>query len=278
MNSNEYDDESCEAIEEDFLDPETEKRAIEVLKTHTKQLSPIWSQRFDKDAGKYWNLFYKSNGDRFYKDRHYLDTVFPEFKICNDHPEMSYSLLEVGCGVGNAFFPLSETFPNLYIYAVDFSQNAINLIQNNPKYDPDRMTVWAGDVTKQDILTHLPQDGVHFVLILFALSANSPNRFVDFLTNATKELKQGGYVFFRDYARYDMAELRFNPERKIDDNFYARQDGTRTYYFEIQELTNLFKGIGLMPIDVKYIRRTIINRKTEQEMNRIWIQGRFQKI
>lgn len=36
---------------------------------------------------------------------------------------------------------------------------------------------------------------------------------------------------FRDYGLHDHAMLRFKAGSKLGENFYVRQDGTRSYFF-----------------------------------------------
>ena len=71
-----------------------------------------------------WELFYKTHGTKFFRDRHYLKKSFEKDLILTSDDETSSSrdgddeskeVLEIGVGVGNALFPLLLANPNVYI-------------------------------------------------------------------------------------------------------------------------------------------------------------------
>ena len=74
----------------------------------------------------------------------------------------------------------------------------------------------------------------------------------------------GENIYFRDYGRYDMAQLRFTKHgnQKLGDNFYFRfdkiwQNLTRAYYFTIEEVKHLFCSNGFEIIENKFTHRMV---------------------
>ena len=253
------------------------------------------SDRFNNDPAKWWNLFYKNNADRFFKDRKWLLQEFPILSALTRKDGPPALILEVGAGAGNTVFPLYELNenPSLRLYACDFSRRAVDLIRQDPRCDGVRFRadVWdmtsrvssssssscsssstispstsegesgiheefkhineaknakglPDDRTKDHIILPpgLEPESVDVVMLIFVFSSLSPSQWRDAVRNIYSLLRPGGHVLFRDYARGDLAQVRFRGGRYLQENFYVRGDGTRVYFFDKDELRRIWAG------------------------------------
>ena len=86
-------------------DQELIEQAVEKIKVNSSVLVPQEkAENFEKNAGEFWNKFYTIHDNKFFKDRNWLFTEFPELLVTNE--EKDFKILEVGCGVGNTVFPI----------------------------------------------------------------------------------------------------------------------------------------------------------------------------
>jgi len=205
------------------------------------------------------------------------------------------TLLEIGAGAGNTAFPIltKNRNPKLKIHACDFSKKAVEVMRAHESYNTDVMQADVWDVAGDELPPGLQEASVDVALMVFIFSALSPLQWKKAVENVHRVLKPGGEVCFRDYGRGDLAQVRFRKGRYLDENFYIRGDGTRVYFFEKDQLADIWSGndedtaaqdgeVGESQprFDIEELgvdRRLLVNRAKKLKMYRCWLQGRFKK-
>lgn len=261
-------------------------------------ISDFQRESLEKNAKKNWNLFYKRHGNRFFKRRYWTRREFGEL-FSDDKSEggggVRY-LLEIGCGCGDFALPLLDNEPDkydddsyahvslakdLFIYCCDISERAIEILKSNEiykRFESSRIQAFVGNLLDQaGIESNLAMHKMDYISLIFVLSALDPSKMKLAIDNVSNFLAAGGLVFFRDYAIYDKAMLRFNEKSKIQDQFYVRQDGTRAYFFTKSELVDLFSRANFDCDSVEYVKRETINKATSKHLSRIFLQAKFRK-
>ena len=287
-----------------------EENAEQILKKHIEKCtisnmlkSDEKSSHLDMEDANAWDQFYSNHGNRFFKDRHYFEKAFPEefsptpkhqptpiiYPSC-DSEIQDRTLVEIGCGVGNAILPLLEVGESEgnwdVVHGLDISSEAIQILRKDPRFVAFNET---GSQKRKayghicDISRELPSlcSGISNVTtLIFCLSAIDPIRQMEAAKHVVDSLKPGGVLVFRDYGRYDEAQMKLGTSRskRIKNNFYRKHDGTKCYYFSLEDLERIFcDGLRTKALELKYLRRIYGNKATTQVRRRIWVQGRFQK-
>lgn len=227
-----------------------------------------------------WNSFFDSHEEgMIYKPRRYL---IPEFSAYWEKETLE-GILEVGCGYGCACFPIMTKFPNKRYIATDYSAKALEIFSSKlSTMDAsirERVDVELWDITEPPGPKIVEKSyGIGIVLSVFALSAVPPShhlscmeRFKDLLSSTNGE----GYILFRDYGMFDMTMFRHRI--RLEENLFARQDHTLCYYFSLEYLANIVTQCGLRVVELKYATVINRNRKTNEEMRRVFVHGVFAK-
>lgn len=253
----------------------TEEENLLLERQNSRLVSEHKARQLELNSQKHWDLFYKRNETRFFKDRHWTTREFEALINFND--DKPKVMLEIGCGVGNLIFPLIQEGLNYYFYACDFSPRAVELVKKHELYNEDVMKVFQTDITTEDIFQNIKEGSVDIVTLVFVLSAIHPENFRETLKNIYRLLKPGGTLLFRDYGLHDMAQIRFKPGHKISENFYMRQDGTRSFYFSVDFTEKLFTEVGFVVVENTYVHRRTVNKKQNVNVGRIFVQSKLSK-
>uniref|UniRef100_A0A2P2JT48 tRNA N(3)-methylcytidine methyltransferase n=1 Tax=Rhizophora mucronata TaxID=61149 RepID=A0A2P2JT48_RHIMU len=118
---------------------------------------------------------------------------------------------------------------------------------------------------------------VDFVTLIFTLSAVPLKRMPKAIGECFSVLRPGGLLLFRDYGLYDMTMLRFESEQRVGFREYMRADGTRSYFFCLDTVRDLFVAAGFIELELAYCCINSTNRRKGKSMLRVWVHGKFQK-
>ncbi|RMJ10479.1 hypothetical protein CDV36_009866 [Fusarium kuroshium] len=285
-------------------------------KQRQNPVSDFEKRKFSIDPARWWNLFYKNNSANFFKNRKWLQQEFPVLAEVTKEDAGPKVLLEIGAGAGNTAFPIlaNNKNPELKIHACDYSKTAVEVIRNHEEYDPKSIQADVWDVTSDSLPPGLEEGSVDVAVLIFIFSALSPDQWPKAVSNVHRVLKPGGLVCFRDYGRGDLAQVRFRKGRYLDENFYIRGDGTRVYFFDKDQLADIWTGKAkelaalqqpspiaapaaesadgveeaeeaeaeteIPQFEIENLgvdRRLLVNRASKLKMYRCWLQGRFRK-
>eukprot|EP00835_Amoeboradix_gromovi_P005764 NODE_580_length_6469_cov_0.200628.p2 type:complete len:289 gc:universal NODE_580_length_6469_cov_0.200628:5069-4203(-) len=240
-----WSDEEIRAAKQIILDAEKTEKATE-----------------DSDLSQEWCLFYSKNNRAFFKDRNWVLLEFPQLRpMFND-----FKILDVGAGVGNTSIPITESLQSdftYHIYACDYSKVAIKNFPVSAK-----ITSFV-----HDAVLPFPVQEMDVATLFFVLSAIKPENWILVFTNVYNSLKSGGKLVFRDYAYFDLTQLRFKPSQCIGAGLYRRSDGTLTYFARLEWLRSVLSSVGFEIQQLILDRRVIVNRKSKSKMKRVWFHG-----
>lgn len=229
-----------------------------------------------------WDIFHRRHSAaRFFKEKRYLSLEFPMLLSGNRHPgEPFLHVAEVGCGCGSSLLPVLKSNPSAVATAVDVSPTAIDLLLEAATrcgIESHRIRAFVLDASSYErALIDVEAD---CALCIFALSALMPCDMATMLQHCHDALRRGGLLLFRDYGRYDMAQLRFSGEQLVDPDalVYKRQDGTLASFFTVEEVVLLAQSIGFQVKECRYATTIMRNRKDAKEMKRVFVHGIFEK-
>ncbi|KAI5192822.1 tRNAThr (cytosine32-N3)-methyltransferase [Nematocida minor] len=258
-----------------------------------------------------WDVFYKRYSRTFFKERQWISKEHPELLV------HSNKVLEIGCGTGSTLIPLikarldrmndylqnsssannnevkngdgdesaeiidisdSDLLKCNNVYGMDYSQTAVGLLQS---CIPRLASHFApGDVTKVgEYFTFGGKvlDSVDIILLIYTLSAVHPSAYPSVFRLMHRTLGAGGIVIFKDYYEMDLTQLRFKESQVLDKNLYVRGDDTYVYYFSRCEIEKQIEGLFRI-VKYKEDRKLVINRKTQKEMYRCFIEIKLEKL
>lgn len=259
----------------------------------------------------------RHSSGKFFKERRYLLKEFPELASCGDYCKVlevgcgngstvlpilrgNETIIVYACDCSNEALNRAKDMINaanlvsamhrFHPFLCDFSTSRFPMWlacgSCRKSFFPkeyincsDAISVSGGDICKPScsMENSCCIGGVDLVTLIFTLSALPLERMPIAIQECFSVIKPGGILLFRDYGLYDMTMLRFAPEQRVGYREYMRSDGTRSYFFSLESLRDLFSSVGFIELELDYCCVRSVNRRKGKIMRRVWVHGKFQK-
>lgn len=158
-----YDFYDSEIVKNFTLSEEAIINERKIVESNKREISSFQKQKLLDEGKKNWDKFYNHYKTKFFKDRKWIEVEFehifknetddeengktindrnvlcPKNNDCScednrtDFLKKKKTILEMGCGVGNTLIPLLIKYDNFCCIGIDFSENAIRLLNEKWK-------------------------------------------------------------------------------------------------------------------------------------------------
>ena len=155
-----------------LFNPNRWTKLVPHIKLYAKNIFVYWSLSTNLNSLNYWNkkLSGRGSGWRTHPYEH-LISILPK--------EKAYSILDIGCGLGDGVIFLKEKFPNLRLEGLDFSDIGIKMARKKSE-----TIAWHN----LDILRDSIPDSYDYILIIRTLEHfDNPFTVLDKCLKATRK-------------------------------------------------------------------------------------------
>ncbi|XP_030520621.1 tRNA N(3)-methylcytidine methyltransferase METTL6 isoform X1 [Rhodamnia argentea] len=301
----------------DWDDLRNDVEADPSLRHHLLPFPPSASTSPPQDVSDAWGNFHaRHHTGKFFKERRYLLKEFPELVSCGKkNPRVlevgcgnGSTILPILRGNEDVIVYACDCSSEALEYAKEML-DSLNQASIGRRFHPflcdfslDGFPMWlaCGPCRETSLRKHccsseaeektetslrgfdLSKDmsclgGVDFITLIFTLSAIPFEMMPKALAECCCVLKPGGLLLFRDYGLYDMTMLRFESGKRVGFREYMRSDGTRSYFFSLGIVRDLFLHAGFIELELEYCCIKSLNRRSGKSMRRVWVHGKFQK-